>query len=291
MLHLDYEQSQKHQSKIFDSNFLKQQSEENELDKKTVEIKTICRDCIFAEFNEEYTKQTGCKLNRLSKFAAAGLIKDLYDEKTGLISVEIQRFCNACRNSEWASKYEDPEDKLKKEIELRLDFIVIDNEKESWEDDIISSCKSLVNQTIKPRKIIILFYRSTKPIVSLREKIISLLKETNIKYEIVNVLRSVPNINNVIDEAITKSNSQYYTLCDAGDTIDNNFIEKLNKLLNEDLVQFSMIEPTEGRTGLTVQRLIHKLISGNYNVPVTEKIKTIAKNQNVPHMVKNLQDI
>jgi hypothetical protein len=52
-----------------------------------------------------------------------------------------------------------------------------------------------------------------------------------------------------------------------------------------------MIEPTEGRTGLTVQRLIHKLISGNYNVPVTEKIKTIAKNQNVPHMVKNLQDI
>lgn len=280
---------------MIDSNFEAQQKQldQNELDKRNMTLRTICRDCVFAEFNAELTEQTGCYFNRLEKFKERNLIENKVDEETNLKYFEIQTFCNACRNSAWASKYEDLVEKVKKETQIQVDFILApDTSKLEWKDEVINKTTEYVNQVIRPKKIVIVLHKYTKTVLDLTLELNKIVKDTKITFEIVNVIAEInENTKQLIDYAVDKSYSQYVTLLDCDKSIENNFIEKLNDLMNVKLRPFSLIEPTEGKHGTVIQTHLYKLIGGSLNLNIVDKIKEIAKNQKVPHMIINFQDI
>lgn len=267
--------------------------QENQLDKKTLDFKTICRDCVFAKYNNEYTEQVGCEFNRLEKFPNKKIVKD---ESTGISYYEITSFCNYCRNHDWSMRLQltaDLKEEVVKENRLRMDFIILENSQNpNWKDNVVKSFSSIAKQTVKPFGIYIVFLLKEEDISDLRIKLNELTKEVDLPpYHIVNVLNSVQNDLQLIDSMINKCKGQYYTVCKSGEELPTNFTETLDSYFNNDLKKVSMIEPLKGITGLCIQRTLHNLVAGSYNEVITDKIKTLASNQGVPQMVKNFKDL
>lgn len=257
------------------------------MNERTVDIRTICRDCIFAEFTDDAITQTGCKLGRLDKFREKQKAKIIEDEN-GLEYYEIGTFCNTCRNTEWDDKFSEPVERVLKEIEIKVDAVILDDSNhENWQQEIETSVNSLINQTIKPCRIVIVCYRKTKPISTLK----ALMDKAEIKYDIVNVLDYCSNPYELLNHGAKRCRNQFYTVVESGDKLELDYFEKLNKLINDDLAQFSMIEPQEQLTGLTIQRKLHNMaanLAQTSHLNIVEIIKDLAKQQNLQHMVRQL---
>ena len=257
------------------------------MNERTVDIKTICRDCIFAEFTDDAVTQIGCKLGRLDKYRDKGKAKPIEDEN-GLEYYEITTFCNTCRNKEWDDKFSDPVERVLAEIQLKVDAIIIDDSNhEKWYDDIMVTVKNLINQELPPCRIVIVCYKKTKPFSSLRD----LMDKAGIKYDIVNVLEYSKSPYALLNHGVRKCRNQYYTVVESGSELPNDYFARLNSILNDELGQFSMIEPQDQLTGLTVQRKLHQMIqnlTGKTELNIVDAVKSLAKEQNLEHMVRQL---
>ncbi len=257
------------------------------MNERTADIRTICRDCIFAEFTEDSVTQTGCRLGRLDKYRDKGKT-NLIEDENGLEYYEISTFCNTCRDKMWDDKFSEPVERVMNEVQLKVDAIIIDDSNhENWQQDIEISIKSLINQSLQPCRIVIVCYRKTKPITALRE----LMDKSGIKYDIVNVLDYSSTPYALLNHGVKKCRNQFYTVVESGDELQSDYFSKINSLINDELAQFSMIEPQEQLTGLTIQRKLHNMsqsLSGTSQMNIVEIIKDLAKQQNLEHMVRQL---
>jgi len=260
------------------------------VNERTFDLKTICRDCIFAEFTDDAVTQTGCKLGRLDKFRDKGKTKPIEDEN-GLEYYEISTLCNTCRDKNWEDKFTDSIPRVIKEVELKIDAIILDDSNhDNWHQDVMVSVQSLLNQVLKPCRIVVVVYNKMKAFSGLKE----LLDKAGIKYDIVNVLEYTNNSYLLLNHGISRCRNQYYSVVESGNVLPNDYFAKLNKIINNDLDQFSMIEPvndTGSLTGLTVQRKLHQMIqslTGKIDLNIIEAVKALAKEQNLEHMVKTL---
>lgn len=256
------------------------------MNERTLDIKTICRDCIFAEFTEDAITQTGCKLGKLDIYRDKDKAKAIEDEN-GLEYYEISTFCNTCRDKTWDDKFSDPIERVIKEVEIKIDGIIVEDTKnKDWEKDVFTSVNSLLAQTIRPCRIVIVCYRKTQSFTKLKD----FLDKAEIKYDIVNVLEYAGNINELINHGVKKCRNQFYTIVESGSELPSDFFEKLNTIVNVDLDQFSMIEPRKQLTGLTIQRKLHHIIQNlvGKDFNIVEVVKKLASEQNLPHMVRQL---
>lgn len=257
------------------------------MNERTADIRTICRDCIFAEFTDDAVTQIGCKLGRLDKFREKGKAHPIEDEN-GLEYYEINTFCNTCRNSEWDDKFSEPVERVLKEVELKVDAVIIDDTNhDNWQEDILTSVRSLINQNLRPCRIVIVCYRKTKPVTTLRDE----MDKAGIKYDIVNVLDYSSSPYALLNHGVKRCRNQFYTVVESGDELPLDYFENINKIINDELGQFSMIEPKEQLTGLTIQRQLHNMcqnLVGTSQMNIVELIKDLAKQQNAEHMVRQL---
>lgn len=253
----------------------------DDIDKKTLDLRTICRDCIFALYDEQYTEQEGCIFGRTEKYKAQNKLKQIEDEETELKYYEISTVCNLCRNGDWASNFEDPTAKALEQIKVKVGFVVLggDNDGLLW-----YTLDSILRQTVLPDKIVVVFYARTKSSIDIINYLTKHAQPKGVEFELVNVFKT-DKIEYLIDVGVSKLNSQYYTIYKSYRDLSPYFIEKLNKAINEDMRQVSMILPTEGVHGLTIQKKLHEIIGGNNNISVIEKVKELAKNQNLERMI------
>ena len=72
-------------------------------------VKTLCRDCIFAEWDKN--NQTGCSIGRLDKYKELDCVFDCEegeeDKKFFMIN---GRYCMMCRNQKWVTDNDIPEE-------------------------------------------------------------------------------------------------------------------------------------------------------------------------------------
>ena len=84
---------------------------------------TSCRDCVFS--TKVGATQIGCELNRLDRFRERGTnvieAEDLDDNEFFV----IYEWCNAYREKEWKDLHNDPIKQIKKELSVKLGYIVI----------------------------------------------------------------------------------------------------------------------------------------------------------------------
>jgi hypothetical protein len=257
------------------------------VNERTVDIKTICRDCIFAEFTDDAVTQVGCKLGRLDKYRDNGKATAIEDDN-GLEYYEISTFCNTCRNPEWDDKFSDPVERVLKEVELKVDAVILDDSNHAnWQDEIMTSVKSLLAQELRPCRIVIVCYRKNDKFLNMRAE----MEKAGIKYDIVNVLDYAKSPYALLNQGVKKCRNQYYTVVESGDELPVDYFSKLNNILNNELGKFSMIEPQEQLTGLTVQRQLHQMVqnlTGATELNIVDAIKALAKEQNLEHMVRQL---
>jgi hypothetical protein len=247
-------------------------------DAKTIHITTSCRDCCFAKFDDAVENQIACEANRLVQFGILEKTKIKVDKETDLKYYEIQGVCNMCRPTEWAKNYENPLDRAIKEVKTSISFVVLAKDND---DALIETLSSAYSQAHAPQKIVVMNYRRA----GLPTRILDWFKGcSNLQYEVVNIL-DTDDIGVLIDRAARKLKSHYYTILEEGKTIPSNFTSRLNKAINQDLCQISMIRPKDGLNGLTVHLRSHNTLGGNNNLRIWEKIDELAKNQGLTHMI------
>lgn len=249
------------------------------MNQKTIDICTLCRDCCWAEFDEEYSLQIGCKFNRLFKYKELNKASLIKDKETNLQYYKISTLCNRCRTIDYMKLYENPEQTVIKQTNLVFgSLIIIEN---NTNEEILKTVDSLINQSYKPSYICIVFFERKNSIKYLIDRV----KASSIKVEITNVLGN-NSIENMIDNGVRRIlNTHYYNICKAGFIYPDFYLNRINYLINEELYQISMIKPKEGINGLTIQTELHKILGGNFEENLTSKIDKLAKDQHMEHMI------
>lgn len=273
-----------------DSNDLK--PSEQEAEKSIPFVHTSCKDCIFAEYNDNV--QSGCKQNRLNKFKK----EQKTDETDNKIHFLLEGICNFCRNQDWKDKAgSDYLNKLKLETCAKVDLILINTE--STLSRIEQQIERLLNEISQNQtKVCSVTFSSIVPInYSWYNKIVEKYSIQNkVRFHVVKPVLST-NLYPVLDMCVSRGKGNYY-LSYYLNTKQNlsTCIDYIDNLLNVKLQKFIMIQPhiydthTNDIDGLLVQRYLHKLLGGNSDGNLVEKINILNKEQK-ENMVISWEDV
>lgn len=234
------------------------------LDKRTVNFLTSCEDCIFRNGKR-------CHLNRISKFNAKGMVEV---SKEG-INI-IQGVCNAKRDSNWVYNEVSMKERKKQvelECQIQTAFIAISrSDKETKK--ILNKFGSIKDIYIKPKQIIIVTVYNGVDVNTPTSK--DYIEHTLIKPSDLTLSES-----QLIDLAIDRVNTTYFTCwTDGTKNMNFGFINKVNKLMFNDLRKLVMARMTNGFNGLTVLTSVSKMFYNNRGMPIYDKVIEAAEYQN-----------
>lgn len=253
-------------------------------------IETICRDCIFATYDngiglekDEVLTQRGCKLGRLDIFKEKNQAKLELNEDCNHEYYRISRFCNTCRDMEWGAMYFDPEKKILEHTQDQYDCVVVHTGEKT-----AVTIKSLINQTIKPHKIIVVVKDKT---CSNFKQLLEDIKTVCLGYEKYEILRLLEDVayDELIDSAVKKCTGLMYSIFSSNYVVPPNFIENIDREINGKLNHIAMILPRLFKStgcldydeirqsyildnGLTVHVGIHNGLFGNIGESIQNKI-------------------
>ena len=226
-------------------------------------IETACRDCVFAEYRSG--QQTGCAVGRLDKYKQQGVVTRSVDGGSSVIG----RAClmHRQKGGPWADKTK-PEDYAKKarqEIALKHEFIVIAGA-EASSHDIFATVKSIATQTLKPRQVFLVFNRVEDQAAKLYRELSPILGETLL--QIKTILERLPGNKPVsdgrcVDLCMTGTNNGWYSVFHAGFVVPIDFVESIDREVNDNVSRFMALWPNRSGEGLTVNIPIHCCVGGN----------------------------
>jgi hypothetical protein len=247
-------------------------------------FKTACRSCIFIEQTSGLT-QTGCQVGRLEIFQKHNRAHMDTDS-----TYVIDGICNTCRGEEWYRKNlgVNHVSTVLKEIEVRVDVVlysindVCDNL--SWKiGQAVGAC--VKQEKIHPIKIVIVVKNERAQFKDIYDTIQMLCEPYNIPFQLVRVMEEDADVGRCIEMGMDKCTNQYTATFDVEDKIPLNFINRLNKLVNENLRRILLVEPITGYSGMIFVTGLSPMLGKNYNFPLFEKIKEVATEQKKEHLI------
>lgn len=253
-------------------------------------LHTICRDCVFKVPDNE-GQQIGCAVNKLTALSNNGA--DIVAESNYFKIVN--RYCTSCRNDEWAEHHEgNLIDRMYEELTAKLMdvIIVITNNRL---DRFLETMESVLNQTTPPKKIIV--SASSNVFRKTINRIISELKNKKVKLWQVTQASSHMDPSGITQRLLDdwdyinygngKSDALYFTTIKSGFCIPVNFIETIDELINKNMERFVLVKPmSDDYNGMIVQNKIFRMVGGNSEKTIVEKIELLAKDQNVSYMIR-----
>lgn len=262
-------------------------------------IHTSCKNCVFAVYNEGTITQSDCKLNRLESFKQQNTeVLEVYDAEKEFYVIN-GRVCNTFRdkNSKWAGKHEGKEiATVKEEIKLKMTVMV-----NIVNGDIEKTAESIKNQTVKPEMVLFINNQDNIKPSEIHSKLWKTLGN-EVTWRITRILErnngEHPRKERAVDVAFGQAKGTFYTLLDTGDILPSNFIESVDRALNEKLMQFVMLKPKKG-IGLVVSNQVHLIIDGNAPVlrdsnaidNIEAKVKLLAEDNEQPYLIKSVEEI
>jgi hypothetical protein len=234
---------------------------------------TICRDCVFAIW-EGHT-QTDCKFDRINKLKKNGAaVTEVYDEAGKEFYVINDRVCNKCRNADWGKKH--PRRKwpqaVSREIVTKCDVVVMMGEDDDV-NDVITTVNSAYSQGVAPTSLIIVLSGDfAAPIVS------AMVAKGVTPAPWLIESSPEPDENMMLGIAAKAAKGEYLIVTAAGLELPDDFIASIDKMLNEDMVQFIIMQCQE------YAMVIHRLAYLQHGTP--EKMATAMKEQNLEHLYR-----
>lgn len=227
-------------------------------------VQTKCNDCVFLDGQS-------CKLNRIKKLEIDNI------NENG--DITLKRFCNTYRPESWLNdlsleESEDIQKTVLREIQPRVGFFVILNtESENAIQELDQTLNNIKNQTINARYVIVITDK-----VEYNPEIQKLLIEKfdfdTTNYHIVQILERPQIAEMLIDMSFRHAKNGWAYVCNAGENIDEQLIEKMHKRVNIDLKRLVIIKPYDtNMNGLLFQTSLFKFLNGN-NVKVFQDTVT-----------------
>jgi len=232
-------------------------------------LKTMCQGCVFSIHEDD--RQTGCKLDRSSKLG----IEEI-DENENFI---LCRFCNTYRPNEWFEviTFEeslDPEKTVLEEVRSRLGFFVHldttdgDNAIEKLETTI----ESISQMEYGPPAYVAIVTNKVEFNEEIWKMCMEKFDDTDTKYHIVQIDSTPKHVIRILDEAFAHAaqNGWIYSTTN-GQKVPPDVLTKLDKIINVDMKQITMIEPYEGFNGLMFPAFVFKFLNGNRTKVFTDE--------------------
>lgn len=280
-------------------------------------MKTKCNGCVFAQDLTGiagFRTQLDCRLGRIEKFRERGTtVSNELTEDTHYSFLVIEgRACNALRYPEaWPEGANlSPEvqvTQVKKEISITAELLVLITKKSTLED-VYKSVQDVYDMRYKPT---VLHLINNSPIPT--PDIINLVKShpynEEYMWRVHNMRKGGKNFgtkDECIEFVVHNVEARYYCVFDAGYHIPDNYLERINNALVEELERFSVLESDNYPNGIFVAADLHRhsVIAGNAKVVYThqesgeqitcnnviDKVKFIAEADNKEYMVRNVKD-
>jgi len=269
------------------------------------DIKTVCRDCAFSEYEGE--RQTGCRLGKLDKFRQLGeTIIPAYDDTGKDFYIIQDRFCVFWRDPNWKDSefaripkdkrnYDSLATRVRHEVRAKFLTIVYLDEN-STISDLKKTVNSLKSGSLRPKKII---FCDNKSSVDTRE-LIKVAKSSGCLWGLERIVEDNASKQRCVDIAVKKSKSSentYYSFFSAGEPVLKNFHSDIDNAINDDLTKFLAlyVEPEEKEgvvsEGFVGQVHIHKQIGGNARSSFLEKVINVTGEQECQSLVRPLSEI
>lgn len=283
-----------------------------------MEIKTICRDCIFAECKnvDGLYIQTGCKLKRLEKFIEQGkanLIKNETEFNTDLKQYyEISRYCNTCRNPLWEERIlanlKNVEDVLLEEIYPTLTVVFLLNDS-SEILHLHATCKKIT--LLQPDEFIVV-NNSNCDRNTVSNIIDSYLKNNTILWKHIKPIREYEDSLFVLLDNLDKVDSKFILFVKNQDIhkIEDSIAFKIHNSINNKLDKWVLIKDENDFPFLTTKNMLKNLIFTelkpeensteeqiqqinkiNEELDILKKIKLISDLNNESNYIKNFSYI
>ena len=260
---------------------------------------TACKYCIFSE--KQGNLQTGCKYGNLEKFKNAGCEIIEAEDQDEQFFVIKNRLCMALRRSPWGESLSDEEkiNKVRKDITTRITCILVVKETENNIENIVKTFKSAIAQKIKFQNIhFILEKKSSIKIGSLMNAIKPI--ECDIQWFVKQMVHDDFSFKDGIDEIVEKEKSVFSAIFFSGFSIPEDFVQSIDKSINDDLNRFIMLKPYK-ENGLVFQNKSFKIFGGNKDAineelkvnfsSILEKVDFIAKDQNLTNLIGDIESI
>ena len=248
---------------------------DNTIDARTSNFVTVCKDCIFAEWEDNY--QIGCELGRLKKFEENGYDVEMTSDES-LHYYVVDTICNRCFSKHNTNDDPQIKDKVIAVGRFNYDLIVDCTGIDDVEQIKTTVDSNVNNQTIRPGKVVFLIdnlsYVDT-------HNMLSEIIEDGIEFEVTRVF--VDNSSELVDQydfAVKRFNKVYYVVIKCGQEVPTDFPNMLDNILNEELRPFVLLYSKEHPFHcLVVLRSLHKAFRGSKVMPIYEKIEEAAEHQ------------
>jgi len=235
-------------------------------------VKTLCRDCVFAEWDKD--NQTGCSVGRLDKYKELECAFDCEEEGGDKKFFMIQgRYCMMCRNQKWVDDNDVSEEKweevAREEMKIKYQAIVFASDNK---EEIKKTIKSLVSQKIPPVYIVL----ARKPNCKYGPRELAGTMGSNCKnipWRIQNLLEAFVTDREALDIIVSTEPKPYFAVFYAGFEVPDDTFEQINKAITEDLIQFAVIAPNEDGNGMVMLSNVYRYYNGNKEKDLEEKIE------------------
>jgi hypothetical protein len=255
-----------------------------------MDIKTICKDCVFSTEIYDLVKATTRKecmflvYNKLQKkdYKDVKVIHDINNEVT--IDNHI---CVFCRNQEWGKQQKELDliTAARKEVELRTTLILYieDAGLTKTKRYLKKRLKEIEKMKLKPRQVIIVNHTTN----SIGE-IYNICKDSglSIKWSIENIVHDI-NTLEAIDIATLKVKTPYFLVVQYYNKINEFLISNIDVAINDNLEKL-IAAKSDDNSVLFFQTQTFINIGKNNLKPAIEKLINIAENQECSHLIKNL---
>lgn len=236
-----------------------------------LEITTSCQDCVFADYVNN--TQIGCKVGLLNKYITNKVAQEAYNSDipgkeefyilpgVACIGKINEGFIATTYNKD--TTLNEAINFVKQQLKVKWQAIII------LKDEDCESClDALSRQKIKPENVtVILTYNSNASPGSISK----LLKRGSFKtWRVMETENPELSRGNLVDLVLDKYTNPFYMVLEPTKVLDDNFIVDLNRIVNEEYINFAIIK----MDGLDfVSTAIHKYFNGNsFGLTLEEKI-------------------
>ena len=247
--------------------------------KSPKKVATDCKACVFHNI-----KGFKCYLGKLDKYIENGAI---IEERDG--QYLIDRICLFRKDGAWksASKFRKNIERAKAEalnsVKISGTVVVYADKMESLEK-CIQSLSTYPH--IKNFKVVVAHFDDLK----IKEVYDYITDQEHIENVIAIQIKDKEDTN-FLDEAIRHSQNGLIITLDSDKGVDLRVFDKLQKFLYEDMKRLLYIQPSDGIHELVVQGVLYKFLKGNKFFTFDEKIKELAKEQNVENQILTWKDV
>jgi hypothetical protein len=265
-------------------------------------IVTPCRDCCFAVY--EGDTQTSCRFGRIEKYRKQGVeVKECYDETKEFFVIETACLLHRARKSPWAMRFpgRDRVAQARKEVQVLLDVVVVMEEGHAFEQ-VRTTVESLLAQEMLPLKVTVAVNCDGVNLTPIRNLLpgnwfVSDIRERRADGSRVSKERCIDNV-------VYASKANFYSIFSPGFVVPRDFVSSLDRAVNDELERFVLLEPTSQGQGMTVHVKAHSYYGGNTPAEVVEgseageradsvveKIKNRIREENLPHLIKRVEEV